>query len=156
MGAFLLLSLLAGCQTGRIDPAELTRARFFLEKADGDAYSAIVTLPLSQVKIPVEGDAILSEFDYLAIDLAELELGNCLSFTLKPAAARAFYRISVANQGKRLVLVVDGQPIGARRIDGPVSDGRIYIFLEVPDETLEELAADLKKTNADIQKTLSR
>lgn len=113
-------------------------------------------MPISQVRIPIEGEAILSEFDYASIELAKLELGKCMQFILKPAAARQFYQLSVANQGKRLVLVVDGTALGVRRIDGPISDGRIYIFAETTDKNLEEIVKGLKESNFEIQKKLSR
>ncbi|EDY81617.1 hypothetical protein VDG1235_1235 [Verrucomicrobiia bacterium DG1235] len=150
------LVLFAGCQSTGMDTAEYTRARFVIESTSKDGYSAVVTLPVSQVQVPVEGEAVLSEFDYHAIDLVEVELGKCLVFSLKPQAARAFYQLSVANQSKRLVLVIDGDPIGARRIDGPIADGRIFVFLETTDERLEDLAKQLKETNFDIQKKFSR
>lgn len=154
---FLLILIgLVGCQTTGLDNETYTRARFLLEAVSDDDYSALVTLPLSRVQIPLEGEAVLSEFDYLSIDVAEVELGKCLLFTLKPAAARAFYQISVDRQGSRMVLVVNGEAIAARRIERPIADGRIFVFLEATDERLEELEKKLKETNFDIQKKLSR
>lgn len=154
--ALFALLALTSCRTTRLETDELTRARFLLESASRDSYSALVAMPISRVQVPVEGEAILSEYDYESIELVELELGKALLFTLKPAAARAFYRITVANQGKRLVLLVDAEPVGARRIDGPIADGRIHIFLEATDAELRRLAANLKITNLEIQKKLSR
>lgn len=158
-GVFLLLSaffVLAGCQTTGRDGADYTRARFFLESSSTDGFSAAVALPVSRVQIPINGDAIVSEFDYLAIDVVDVELGRCLAFSLKPAAARAFYQVSVGNQGRRLVLVIDGEPLGARSINGPIADGKIFVFLEVSNDRLMELANKLKETNFDIQKKLTR
>ncbi|MBK1877174.1 hypothetical protein [Pelagicoccus mobilis] len=155
LAALLWGIVLAGCQSTGMDVGDYSRARFLLESRNENDFAAMVTLPLSQVKIPVQGQAVLSEFDYQSIDVAEVSLGKCLAFTLKGPAAREFYQISVANQGSRLVLAVDGDPVGARRIKGPISDGRIFIFLELPDEQLDELAKKLQETNFDIQKRLS-
>ncbi len=152
----LALWALAGCQTTGLDRAGYARARFFLESGSSEGFSAAVALPISRVQIPIESDAIVSEYDYLSIDVVNVDLGRCLAFTLKPAAARAFYQISVGNQGKRLVLIVNGEPLGVRRISGPISDGKIYVFLEVDDDRLMELARKLKETNFDIQKKLTR
>lgn len=149
-------ALLGGCGTTQLDPNSLTRARFTLEADGASGYAASIVLPVSQVRIPVENDAILSEFDYQSIQLAELELGKCLRFSLKPAAARELYRITVGNQGKRLVLLVNGKPLGVRRIDGPIADGVIMVFAELPDKELEALAGELGKTNFEIQKSLNR
>lgn len=131
-------------------------ARFVLEHDGSDSYAASVVLPISGVRIPVESKAVVSEFDYLDIDAVTLELGRGLVFSLKPAAARDFYRISVTGQGKRLVLLFNGQAVGARRIDGPVADGKIYIFIEATDAEVDAFAAKIKETNLDIQKKLSR
>ncbi len=54
------------------------------------------------------------------------------------------------------MLVVNGEPLGVRQIAGPISDGKIYVFLEVKDDRLLELAGKLKETNFDIQKKLTR
>lgn len=146
----------AGCQTAQPNTGNWFRARFVLESASPDGYAATVRLPVSQVQIALEAEASISEFDYTAIDVVDLELGKCLLFTLKPAASREFYRITVANQGKRLVLLMNGQPYGVRKIDGAVADGRIYIYIEATDEKMDTMAKQLKETNAEIQKTLSR
>ncbi|MDQ8179692.1 hypothetical protein [Pelagicoccus sp. SDUM812005] len=157
--AFVLLSAvlaLLGCQSTGMDGVDFTRARFFLESGSNAGFSAALTLPVSRIQIPVEGQAIVSEYDYLSVDVVDVDLGRCLAFTLKPAAAREFYQISVGNQGKRLVLVINGEPLGVRKITGPIADGRIYVFLEVKDDRLMELARKLKDTNFEIQKKLKR
>lgn len=139
-----------------MEVVDLRKARFHFEDTSAGDYAVMVRLPISGVQIPVQGKAVLSEFDYHAIDLVELELGKSVMFTLKPTAARAFYQLTAGNQGKRLVLVIDGQPFGARRIDGPIADGRIVIFLETSDEELERIVEQLRETNIEIQKKLSR
>ena len=47
-------------------------------------------------------------------------------------------------------------PMGVRRIDAPIADGKLYVFVEATDEALAEIAEDLRKTNVEIQKKLSR
>lgn len=151
-GALLLLS---GCATPREAPETLLRARFHLE-ANSDGYASQAILPLSGARIAVEPKASLSEFDYLAIDIVELELGKCLVFTLKPAAARDFFRLTVGKTGYRMVLTLNGQPAGARRLEGPVTDGKVYIYIEATDASLAEIAEQLKETNIEIQKKLAK
>lgn len=157
----MLLALLAGltlssCRTTGGGAEGLLRARFAIESPARNEYSALVKMPLSEVEIAVQPEAVISEFDYLSVEPVKLELGTCLFFRLKPAAARDFYGITVANQGKRLVLLINGKPVGARRIEAPIADGRIHIFVEAPDEAVEELGEQLRKTNVEIQKKLSR
>ena len=157
--ALLLVSavcFLAGCESTRLDQGEYARARFFLESFAGSGQASVVTLPVSRIQVPVESQAIVSEYDYLSVEAVDVDLGRCLAFTLKPAAAREFYQISVGDQGKRLVLVVEGQPLGVLLIGGPIADGRIFVFPELGDDRLMELARKLKETNIDIQRKLKR
>ena len=67
---------------------------------------------------------------------------------------RDFYRSSVLKQGKRLVLLVNGQAIGTRKIDRPVADGSLLIFLEMPDEDLPDVAKNIQRTLLEVQKKL--
>ncbi len=156
LAAFGGLLAYSGCRSTEGMGENLTRARFVLESAEDNGFGAVARMPISGVAIPLQPEAILSEYDYAKIELAELEFGAGLIFTLKPAAARAFYGITVANQGRRLVLLIDGLAMGARRIESPVATGVISIFLETTDENLEEIAAKLEKSNLEIQKQLSR
>lgn len=153
--AVVALSALAtGCQrTPRRAAFTRVQPRFYLEVADAPRF---VVLPVSGVQIATSDRPVLSEGDIIDVKLAEVELGRCLVFELTPAAARDFYRLSAANQGRRLVLLVDGVPIGARRLDGPVNDGRLFIFLEVPDENLSKLAHDLRESAVDVQRALTQ
>jgi hypothetical protein len=123
--------------------------RLYVESTDG---GTAVTLPRSGVKIAVGQKAILTESDVVNAEEARVELGACLMLQLTPAAARDLYRLSVVNQGRRLVLTVNDSPLGARRIDGPLADGTIFIFAEVADAELPRLVRDLKRTSAEIQK----
>ncbi|MFM8336891.1 MAG: hypothetical protein ACKODK_15145 [Opitutaceae bacterium] len=125
-------------------------ARFHLESADGEGLPAV--LPRSGVVLSLNPKPVLTEADIAGADVAEVELGRCLLLTLTPAAGRDLYRLSVAHQGRRMALQLDGAFIGARRIDGPISDGRVFIFIELPDEALPGVVAELRKTAAAIRK----
>lgn len=125
-------------------------ARFHLESADGEGLPAV--LPRSGVVLRLNPKPVLTEADIAGADVAEVELGRCLLLTLTPAAGRDLYRLSVAHQGRRMALQLDGAFIGARRIDGPISDGRVFIFIELPDEALPGVVAELRKTAAAIRK----
>jgi hypothetical protein len=99
---------------------------------------------------------VLTEGDVVAVELMQVELGRCLMFQLTPAAARDLFRLSGASQGRRLVLLLNQVPVGARRIDGPIGDGRIFLFVEVAEPALPALVANLQQTTADFQRTMAR
>ena len=86
----------------------------------------------------------------------EVELGRCLMFKLTPAAARDLYRLSVQSQGRRLVLVVNGAPLGARRIERPFDDGTVLIFAEINDTELPALVGNMRKSSAELQRAVKK
>ncbi len=140
---------LVSCNTTQVGfDYEPAVARFVIESNNG---GSMVTMPVSGARIQVNPTAVLSEYDLENVSVAEVELGQCLQFTLTHRASRIFYQASASNQGKRIVLVVNGQALGLQRIDRPVSDGILYVFMEIPDADLPELAKNLKGTTLDIQ-----
>jgi hypothetical protein len=73
-----------------------------------------------------------------------------------PAAARDLYRLTGANQGKRLVLTLNDVALGARQIEAPLAEGSVMIFVEMTDAALSDLVRDLKRTSAEVQRQISR
>lgn len=142
------LALVSCNTTGVGFDYERSIARFVIESDGG---GSIVTMPVSRVRIQVAPTAVLTEYDLESVAVAELELGKCLQFTLTRRASRVFYQASASNQGKRIVLIVNGQAVGLQRIERPVSDGIFFIFVEIPDGDLPELARNLKGTSIDLQ-----
>jgi hypothetical protein len=146
--------LLAGCQTAEKVDYTPTLARFFLEEADARTIGA--TLPQSGVRVMVGPKPVLTEGDIVNVELMQVELGKCLMFQLTPAAARDLYRVSGSNQGRRLVLFLNNLPVGARRMEGPLAEGAVLMFVEVPDAALPALVENLKKTSAAVQRAAAR
>ena len=146
--------LLAGCQTAEKVDYTPTLARFFLEEADARTIGA--TLPQSGVRVMVGPKPVLTEGDIVNVELMQVELGKCLMFQLTPAAARDLYRVSGSNQGRRLVLFLNNLPVGARRMEGPLAEGAVLMFVEVPDAALPALVENLKETSAAVQRAAAR
>ena len=141
---------LGGCSTAPVTNHQPTLARFFLETSNRAGTEMV--LPQSETSIKVDPKPVLTEFDVVRVDVVEVELGKCLQFQLTPAASRDLYRLSVANQGQRLVLMVKGRAMGARRIDGPLGDGLLLVFVETPDDKLPALQTGLNKTAVELQR----
>ena len=148
-----IVLLLAACSTTEGPGFEYDRsiARFHFEADQG----TIATLPVSGARIQVSPNTAITEFDIVDVQIVEVELGRCLAFSLTRRAARAFYQESANNLGRRLVLIIDGRPIGVRRVNAPIADGVVYIFLEVPDSSLDGISMNLKGTSIEIQKKLN-
>jgi hypothetical protein len=77
-------------------------------------------------------------------------------FLLTPDASRDLFRQTLAAQGRRIVTTVNGQPIGAVRIDRPISQGVILTYVELPAEDLIKLASDITRTSEDARKELKK
>jgi hypothetical protein len=148
------LMAFAGCQSAS-QPAEREVkpmiVRFFLESAPGEE-GTILQLPVSRVAVKVDPKPVLTEYDITTVNLARLDVGWCLVFQLTPAARRDFYRMSVAVQGRQVVLTLNGQPAGVLRLDQVVSDGNLPIFAEVTDAELPDIADRIRKTSESLAK----
>lgn len=150
---FVLFSgvfFLTACSSAPKQPAyQPVVVRFFLETRPGEA-GVPLQLPVSGVGVTVAAKPILVEYDVLNAEVARVELGNCLLLQFTPAAARDLYRLSVAGMGRRLVLTLNDEPVGARRIEQAIGDGTILVFVERPDADLPGLVGRIKRTSADI------
>lgn len=134
---------LAACGSRRAEPP--LAARFYLEAAATEVSTPVV-LPRSDVRIKVAPKPVLSEYDVVGVELAEVDLGRCLAFEFTPAAAEALFRLSRAHAGRRLVLLIEGEPVGARVLDESVEAGRLLMFVERSEAELPRLVARLKRS----------
>ncbi|MBI2517801.1 MAG: hypothetical protein HYV95_12935 [Opitutae bacterium] len=143
--------MLSGCQSiPASQPApEPLVARLFLETKPGEAGVA-AQLPQSGVVINVAPKPVFVEYDIANAEVAQVELGHCLMLQLTPAAARDLYRLSVAANGRRLVLALNDAFLGARRIESALTDGVVLVFVESPDDQLPGLVERIKRTSADL------
>jgi hypothetical protein len=151
----IVLVLQAGCGTWRQPPPPALVARFFLEADPREAGRAVV-LPQSGVSITIAPKPILMEFDFIDVQVVQVPLGRCLAFRLTLAAGRDLFRLTGREQGRRLVLTLNDEVLAARRIDQPIEEGVLMVFLEVPDERLPALAETLRQTSTEIQRRLVR
>jgi hypothetical protein len=147
------LSLFVGCKKDSA-PEKLTVPRLMIE-GRGVNYGAmggdVVTLPVSGTSISIQGEPAVSEFEITNVEMVKVDMGIALLVQLTNQGGRDLYRASVANMGSRIVLTVNGNAIGARRIDGAIQDGKFYTFVEVDDEELGQLVLDMKETVAYLQ-----
>ena len=94
---------LGGCaSTPPLPPESRLTARFHLENQQGQGVPA--TLPRSGVSLGLDPQPVLTEGDIINVELVQVDLGRCLMFQVSPSAARALYRMTGSNQGRRLVL----------------------------------------------------
>ena len=158
LGAAFACAALSSCNTTKATPAAPSAplvARFFLEAKRNEA-GVPVTLPRSGLTITVAPRPVLVEYDIVNAELVQVELGRCLLVQLTPAASRDLYRLSVSSVGRRLVISLNDEFLGARQIEGAMADGTVMIFLEVSDDALPEIVTRLKQTSAELTELARR
>lgn len=142
---------LGGCQSPAVPPAPYDPliARFYLEARPGGG-GITVRLPQSGVTVVISPRPVLVEYDVVHAEVAQVDLGRCLLVQVSPAAARDLYRMSVGSMGRRLVLALNDEIVGAHRIESAITDGVLLVFLETPDEELASVVERLRRTAADL------
>tara|TARA_B100000989_G_scaffold190933_1_gene143826 strand:+ start:1806 stop:2195 length:390 start_codon:yes stop_codon:yes gene_type:complete len=110
-----------------------------------------VILPVSRSTVIIQGDPVVNEFNILNVEMVKVDMGVALLVQTGGQGARDLYRASVSNMGSRIVFMVNGNAIGARRIDGAIQDGNFYTFVEIDDEELGQLVLNIKQTIVELQ-----
>jgi hypothetical protein len=119
---------------------------FFLES---DRTGAVVrSLPLSGIQIRTADAAALSGDDFVRADVGQNEFGKCLRLQLSRHGTVKLQQLAASAGGQRLVLVVDGHPVGALRLHGRPEDDYLCVLVEVPDADLPGLARELNASLA--------
>jgi hypothetical protein len=137
----------SGCWKKEKPPENMKVPRLYLEgriMSYGAMTPTALRMPKSGTMIEVIKEPLINEFEVVNAELVEVDLGMALLLQLSERGARALYRASVTENGNRIVLVINGNPIGFRRLDGPIADGNFYCFLEMRNEALGDLVLDLK------------
>jgi hypothetical protein len=154
----LLFLGLAGCLTtasSKKKDKTPTLARFMLEVGPREA-GARLRLPISNVNVTIVPKALFTEYDIVNCEVANNEFGKCLVFQFSPEAGRDLYRLTVPNQGKRIVTLINGEAMGARMIEAPIAEGYFFTYIEVPEADLAKLAADIKRSSEEARKELEK
>lgn len=157
--SFLLVVFVAsGCRE-KTSLEGVTIPRLYIESRGVGGYSGnaseLVRLPVSGSAIPVDREPLVNEFEITNVELVKVDLGLALLLQLSAEGSRKLYRASVSRMGGRIVLTVNGNPIGARRIDSAIADGNLFTFVEVPDAEMEALVVDLKESIIKLQTNLA-
>ena len=156
LSLLLCLVVVTGCRSFRRDDFPRQVARFYVETSERypERFRVPVTLPYSEATIQIDPRIRIAEWDLVMVDVFEAELGPALAFTLTSDAARDVRILTYNNQGRRMVLLVNEVPVGAKLISRGIEDGVIRMYLEVPDEDLEDLATNIVKTSALVRRRI--
>ena len=144
--------LLVACKKDKLENLSVPRLMIEARNTNyGATRGDTVTLPVSRTTVSILGEPVVNEFDILNVEMVKVDMGVALLVQTDVRGTRNLYRASVSNMGSRIVFMVNGNAIGARRIDGAIQDGNFYTFVEIDDEELGQLVLDIKKTIAKLQ-----
>lgn len=153
-----LLAFTSGCFKGvygfknKVENMQVPRLMIESRGMDYAGSSAIkLTLPISGTTIKVESAPIVNEFDIINAEMVKVDMGLALLLELTDKGRRELYRRSVTNKGNRVVFTANDEPIGARVLDGAITDGKFYTFVEIDDAELGQFVLDLKESIAELQ-----
>ena len=147
------LGLLVACKKEKLENLSVPRLMVETRGVNyGPSTGETVTLPVSRTTISLQADPVVNDFDIQNVEMVKVDMGVALLVQTGGQGARDLYRASVSNMGSRIVFTVNGNAIGARRIDGAIQDGNFYTFVEVDDEELGQLVLDIKDTIVELQK----
>ena len=110
-----------------------------------------LTLPISGSTVRVESKPIVNEFDIINAEMVKVDMGLALMLQLNDTGRRELYRRSVTNKGNRVVLTSNDKAVGTRVLDGAITDGVLYMFVEMNDEELARFVLDLKTSITELQ-----
>ncbi len=150
------LGLLTGCaSSSKKRDFDIAAARFLVEAGPGEA-GVVVRLPRSGTTITVVPKVIFTEFDVTSVEVLQSELGKVLLFQFTPEAGRDLYRQTVTRQGLRIVTTINGEAVGAVRVERPISQGYVLTHVEADSDDLEKLARSIKLTSEQARKDLEK
>jgi hypothetical protein len=131
-------SLAGGSSSSAVRPVS---AKIFLEAAGDPDLAA--PLPVSGKRVSVQPGPAIQEIDILAVRVQETPpLGYRLIFQLRTDAAKDFNLLTLKNQGRSLVLSLDGQMVAVTKITSPIANGLVAFYPEFnPNLSREEMQA---------------
>lgn len=132
--------------------------RLYLEESANLPPSHVLdmVLPISGSHITVASKPIFGEWDIVRAGEFETEFGPAMVLMFTADAAADLYRTTISNQGRRLVLTINGFAVGSQYIYGPVEDGRISFFMEIDNDEVGEVVEGIQKTSTEIQRRANK
>ena len=115
------------------------------DRATIDFGSRLMGLP-SKRAVRVVPIPVIDEHDVANVEMARVQQGKGLLFYLTAEGAQRLSQLTRDGVGLSLVLEINGNAIGERRIDGEIQNGQLFTFVEIPDELLEKMVFSLKET----------
>lgn len=148
--------LVAGCaSSSKKRDFDTAAVRFLVEAGPGEA-GVMVRLPRSGSTITVVPKVLFTEFDVTSVEVLDSELGKVMLFQFTPEAGRDLYRKTVTRQGLRIVTTVNNLPIGAVRVERPISQGYVLTHVEADTADLDKLAESIKLTSEAAREELEK
>lgn len=140
--ALLVSVLLASCRTTAPDRAPPAEIALYVESGRGDRREYV--LPQSGVTVTCGTTPVVTNGGVAHAGVAQLELGKALLLELTKAGLERLQGELAATQAARVVVVVNGSPIGVFRTDPAPSVASLVVFVELSEDELSDVVETLK------------
>jgi hypothetical protein len=157
----IVLGLTGGCSHNKIK-GNLKLASFHLETSPNIPipYSEQIKMAGRGKVVHVESKACLNEYDIVNVELVQAKANgvNVLLFLFEftPQASRSLYYITATNQGRFLLLKINGVPISLELIRNPISTGLWLTPTQMNRKESEEVVLKLRQTTQKVFKYLKK
>lgn len=108
-------------------------------KAKAEIYQ-LIALKTTNGKAALYGDVVSSAYS----DFDQMQGGNYVSMTMKPAAAKTWAHVTANNIGKQVAIVLDDNVYSAPRVNSVIDGGRSQITGQFTTDEAKDLANVLK------------
>lgn len=97
-------------------------------------------MPISKFEVIVNKKEFMTSADFDSVDIAEVRTPNGgairgFLFNCNEKGVKKLFRETSANLGGWILLKENGQPVGLRKVDIAMQDGKLFMLLEFPEGT---------------------
>jgi hypothetical protein len=138
----------AGCanRSATLPPHLIT---FHVQSLDANAGTEL-TMPRNGLKFRYVPQTDLTIVDLQKVMLERVQLGLAMAFFFDPGGQRKLEAMTTKYQGRMLFVFDNNDPVGAVKIADRISNGILPVWMDMPDDKLNDYAVDINESIAKI------
>ncbi len=138
----------AGCasHSATLPPHLIT---FHIQSTDANGGTEL-TMPRNGLKYRYIPQTDLTIVDLQKVMLERVQLGLAMAFFFDPGGQRKLEAMTTKYQGRLLFVFDNNDPVGAVKIQDRISNGILPVWMDMPDDKLNDYAVDINESIAKI------
>ncbi|HCJ12183.1 MAG: hypothetical protein A2Y14_05900 [Verrucomicrobia bacterium GWF2_51_19] len=137
---FLACLFLLGCQHTAKTPTQAYSFHMEASPFFPKEWTHAFKTPESDVEYAVHTETLFDSNDIAAINPIHTENGAALLFSLPEGSQIKLLKLTAQNVGKKLLLIEKDKVVGFHFVEKPIGDGKLVVYMEVPDEQIQQWA----------------